>query len=117
MDCDKNYLIHYRMLKFHVRDGMIVDKIHEITSFKQSKWLEKYTKVLIHKREIRLKMILKKIFYKLLNNAFNGKIMENVRNRLRLESIKNYENKKIKKQQFKLTFSGIHKSYENCVSY
>ena len=37
----KNYLIHYRMLKFYNRHGMIVDKIHEIISFKQSKWLEK----------------------------------------------------------------------------
>ena len=36
----KNYLIHYRMLKFYVRHGMIVDKIHEIISFKQSKWLK-----------------------------------------------------------------------------
>ena len=38
----KNYLVHYRMLKFYVRHGMIVDKVHEIISFKQSKWLEKY---------------------------------------------------------------------------
>ena len=56
----KNYLIHYRMLKFYVRHGMVVEKIHEIISFKQSKWLEKYTKNLIHKKEIRLKMNLKK---------------------------------------------------------
>ena len=26
----KNYLIHYRMLKFYVKHGMKVDKIHEI---------------------------------------------------------------------------------------
>ena len=26
----KNYLIHYRMLKFYVRHGMIVDKVHDI---------------------------------------------------------------------------------------
>ena len=31
----KNYLIHYRMLKFYIRHGMIVDKVHEIISFKQ----------------------------------------------------------------------------------
>ena len=37
----KNYLIHYRLLKFYVRHGMIVDKIHEMISFKQSKWEEK----------------------------------------------------------------------------
>ena len=38
----KKYLIHYRMLKFYVRHGMIVEKIHEIISFKQNRWLEKY---------------------------------------------------------------------------
>ena len=36
----KNYLVQYRMLKFYVRHGMVVDKIHEIISFKQSKCLE-----------------------------------------------------------------------------
>ena len=30
----KNYLIHYRMLKFYIRHGMIIDKVHEIISFK-----------------------------------------------------------------------------------
>ena len=43
--CDYTYkryhLIHYRMLKFFIRHGLIVDKIHEIISFKQNKWLEK----------------------------------------------------------------------------
>ena len=38
----KNYLVHYRMLKFYVRHGMIVDKVHSVISFKQSKWLEKF---------------------------------------------------------------------------
>ena len=38
----KNYLVHYRTLKFYVRHGMIVDKVHNIISFKQSRWLEKY---------------------------------------------------------------------------
>ena len=46
----KNYLIHYRMLKVFVRHGMIVDKIHEIISFKQSKWLEKYISFNTQKR-------------------------------------------------------------------
>ena len=34
----KNYLIHYRMLKFYIKHGMIVDKVHNVISFKQSKW-------------------------------------------------------------------------------
>ena len=38
----KNYLIHYRMLKFYVRHGTVVEKIHENISFKQNKCLEKY---------------------------------------------------------------------------
>ena len=38
----KNYLIHYRMLKFYIRHGMMIDKVHNIISFKQSKWLAKY---------------------------------------------------------------------------
>ena len=40
----KNYLIPYRMLKFYVRYGIVVDKIHEVISFKRSNWLEKYIK-------------------------------------------------------------------------
>ena len=38
----KNYLIHYRMLKFYLRHGMIVDKVHNIISFRQSRLLEKF---------------------------------------------------------------------------
>ena len=47
---EKNYLAHYRMLKFYVRHGMLVDKIHEIISFKQSNWLEKYINFNTQKR-------------------------------------------------------------------
>ena len=38
----KNYLVHYRMLHFYVRHGMIVDKVHTVILFKHSKWLENY---------------------------------------------------------------------------
>ena len=30
----KNYLVHYRMLKFYIRHGMIIDKVHNIISIK-----------------------------------------------------------------------------------
>ena len=39
----RNYKILYRMLKFYVSHGVILDKVHEMISFEQSKWLEKYT--------------------------------------------------------------------------
>ena len=35
------FLIHYRMLKVFVRHGTVAEKIHENSSFKQSKLLEK----------------------------------------------------------------------------
>ena len=38
----KNYWIHFRIIKFYVRHGMKVDKVHDIISFRQSGWLEKY---------------------------------------------------------------------------
>ena len=105
----KKYLIHYRMLKFYVRHGMIVEKIHEIISFKQSKWLESYISFNTQKRN-KAKNDFEKDFFKLLNNAAFGKFLENIRNRLGLELIKKGNIKKIIKQQSKLTFNGIQKT-------
>ena len=112
----KNYLVHYRMLKFYIRHGMVADKVHNIISFRQSKWLEKYISFNTQKRNQALNDF-EKDFYKLLNNAFYGKTMENVRNRLKIKFIKKVDHREIIKQQSKLTFNGIHKSYENCESY
>ena len=46
----KIYLVHYRMLQFYVRHGMIVEKVHSVISFKQSKWLGKYINFNTRKR-------------------------------------------------------------------
>ena len=94
----EKYLIHYRMLIFYVRHGMIVEKIHENTSFKQSKWLEKYISFKTQKRN-RAKNDFEKDFFKLLVNAAFGNFLENVRNRLELEIIKKDDVKKIINQQ------------------
>ena len=48
---------------------MIVDKVHEIISFKQSKWLEKYINFNTQKRNQAINDF-EKDFYKLLKNAF-----------------------------------------------
>ena len=70
-DCTdkKNYLVHYRMLKFYVRHGMIVDKIHEINSFEQSKWLEKFIYFITQKRK-KAKMDFEQEFHKNLITHF-----------------------------------------------
>ena len=43
--------------------------------------------------------------------------MENVRNHFKLDFVKKDDYIKIIKQQFNLTFNGIHKPYDNCDSY
>ena len=112
----KKYLIHYRMLKFYVKHGMIVEKVHEIVSFEQSRWLESYISFNTQKRN-KSKNDFEKDFFELLVNAAFGNFLENVRNRLGLELIKKDNIKKIINQQSKLTFNGIQKSYENYYSF
>ena len=120
MICDwsdkKNYLVQYRMLKSYVRHGMIVDKVHDIISFKQSKWLEKYLIFNPQNKNLAVND-LENDFYKLLNNSLYGKTMEKVRNRLKVKFFKKDEYRETIKQQSKLIFNGIHKSNENCDSY
>ena len=96
----KKYLIHYRMLKFYVRHGMIVGKSHEIISFKQIRWLEKYISFNTQKRNIA-KIDFEKDFFELLVNTAFGKFLENVRNRLRLKLFKKDDIKESVKQQSK----------------
>ena len=55
-----------------------------------------------------------KDFYGLFNNAFYGKTMASVRNRLRLEIFQKDDTRNIIEQQSKLTFNGFHKTYDNC---
>ena len=95
---------------------MIVEKVHSVLSYEQSRWLERDISFNTQKRN-KAKNDFEKGFYKILNNAFYGKTMENVRNSLKLKPIKKDDYKEIIKQQSKLTFNGVHKSFENCDIY
>ena len=99
------------MLKFYVRHGMIVEKVQSVISFKQSKGSEKNISFKTQKRN-KAKKDFEKDFSELLIIAFYRKTMENLRNRITVEFIKKDDTDKIIKQQSKLTFNGIHKSYE-----
>ena len=95
---------------------MVVDKVHEIIWFKQCKWLEKYKNLSTQKRNQGVKDF-ENDFHELLKNAFYGKTMENIRNRRKVDFFEKDDNEKNIKQQSKLIFNGIHKSYTNYDSY
>ena len=73
---------------------MIVDKIDEIISFKQNKWLEKFENFITQNRS-KAENEFEEDFYKLLKNAIYGKTMEIVRNCLRLKIFHKDDTKKI----------------------
>ena len=52
------------MLNFYAGHAMIVEKIHENISFKQSKWLKKILVLMQKKKKIELKMNLRNTFTK-----------------------------------------------------
>ena len=105
-----NYMMHYRMFKFYTQIGMKVTKIHTIYRFKQSLWLEKYINHNTQKRT-KAKTNFEKDLYKLMNNAFFGKTMENVRERTNLEFIPHTNIDQIIKRQSKLSFKGVVNHY------
>ena len=104
------YMIHYKMFKFYLNQGMKVTKIHTIYRFKQSPWLGKYIDHNTQKRTVA-KTNFEKDHYKLMNNAFFGKTMENVRDRTNLEFIDHSQIDQIIKRQSKLSFKGIVDHY------
>ena len=104
------------MLEFYGRHGILLDKVHDIISFKQSRLLEKYIYFNTQKRNQAVNHF-EKDFYKLLNNAFYGKTMEKDRNGCTIDFIKKGETDKTIKEQSKMTINGSHKSYENSDSY
>ena len=112
----KKYLIYFRVLKFYVRHGMIVEKIHEIISLKQSTWLKNYIKFNTQQRN-KAKNSFEKDCFKLNIRGFYIKILQNIRYRLKTEFIENCEFDRIIKQQSKLTFNVIHKPYTYCYNY
>ena len=77
----RNYIVHYRMLKFYLTHGMILRGVHNLVSFKQNKWLKPYIEVNTNRR-IQSTTDFEKDYHKLLNNSYFGKTCESVRNRM-----------------------------------
>jgi hypothetical protein len=87
----KEYMCHYRNLKYYVKKGMQVTKIHEVIWFKQGKIFDKYIKTCADNRKIAKDENNEMLsdFWKLLANSVFGKTCENVRNRINLTFTEN----------------------------
>ena len=86
----EKYVIHYELLKYYEFLGLKVKKSHRIISFKQEAWLEKYINFNTDQRT-KASSAFEKDLWKLMNNAFYGKTMENIRGRVNVKMLKTHE--------------------------
>ena len=84
----KNYVTHYRNLKYYLANGWKLTKVHRILEFKQSPWMIPY---IDFNREERMQATNEadKNFFKLMINSVCGKTMENMRKRMKIRIITN----------------------------
>ena len=76
----REYVVHSKLLKFYLNQGLILVKVHEAIQFNQRELFRSYIDMNSNKRSAA-KSTFEKDLYKLLNNALFGKSMENVRSR------------------------------------
>ena len=98
-------------MKFYIRHGIRIVKIHTVYKFKQSPCLAKYIKYNTEQRS-KAKTEFEKHFYKLMNNTFYGKTIENIRKRLNLDLIDKSDTHRILKRQSKLSSDDKIAEYE-----
>ena len=86
----KNYIVHYKTLQLYIELGLLVKKIHRAITFIESAWVKPYVEFNNEKRKDATSAFEQDLF-KLMNNSFFGKTMENVRKRTRLELVTTIE--------------------------
>ena len=87
----KEYVVHIRALKQALNHGLILKKVHRVIQFNQGAWLKPYVEMNTKLRK-KQKMILNKIFFKLMNNSVFE--MEDVRKRLDIKLVKTDKKRK-----------------------
>lgn len=107
-----NYVVHYRMLKLLIEEGLVVTKVHRVLKFEQSPWMAPYIQFNTSHRK-RCKSEFEKDLFKLLNNAMFGKSMENVRAYINLKLVT--EEKRYNKYVASSLFQQAHPFNENLI--
>ena len=106
----KKYVVHIKELDQALKHGLILKKIRRVIQFDQSDWLAKY---IDKNTELRAaaKNEFEKNFFKLMNNAFFGKTMENVRKHRDIRLVTSKE--KFSKLTREPNFAGCKRFSEN----
>ena len=82
----KNYVLHYKILKQYLQEGLILKKVHRGTKFYQSPWMEPYIRKNTNLRKVT-KNVFEEEFFKLMNNSVFGKTIENTRKQQNVELV------------------------------
>ena len=93
-------------LKFYLKYGMVLTKVHRVLTYKESKWLAEWIEFCTAKRS-QAKNDFEKDFWKLMANAVYGKTMEDVRNRMKVYFVR--DEKKFKRKVAKPSFKQVLK--------
>ena len=86
----EKYVIHNELLEYYIKLGMKVTKVYRTISFNEEAWLKPYIDFNTNMRKNATSNF-KKDLWKLMNNAFYGKTLENIRNRINLELVSSEE--------------------------
>ena len=92
----EKYVVHYKNLQFYLRQGMRLKKVHRVLEFDQEPWMEPYIRMNTEFRK-QARSDFETDFYKLMNNSVFGKTMANLRNRVDVKIVREWEQTKIRK--------------------
>ena len=80
------YTLHIENLKYYLKKGLVLTKVHRIIRFSQDRWIAPYVKLCTQKRQVA-ETKFKKDFWKLLVNALYGKSIEDKRKHVKVELV------------------------------
>jgi len=108
----KDYVVHFKLLKFYLKMGLQLMQVHSVIKFKQAAIFRDY---IDHNSALRQAATddFSKDMYKLLNNSLFGKTMENVRGRKDYKLVNNEAS--LLKETSKPQFISLHRFAEDLV--